>query len=215
MVPHQNKTIDENPKPEIICRNVSSLSFLHVNVRSLKKNSIRLEALVYSFESPPSVICLSETWLQKQDDPRCFSLKGYKHVSSKSRDSRAGGVMIQTREDISFIREIESDLEESTIVQLKNQEYLFFVMVCYNPPRSNKMSFLEKFDACLEKLSNIFTVVFCGDINIDTLSFNKFSSDYLNIIESNGFDFLVNKPTRVIQESSTCLDHFITQNITD
>ena len=33
------------------------------------------------------------------------------------------------------------------------------------------------------------------------------------IIESNGFDMLVTKPTRAIKESTTCLDHFQSKDI--
>ena len=56
---------------------IQSISILTVNVRSLRKNLNNLEALVFSLESPPSVICLTETWLNEDDDNFCYLLKGY------------------------------------------------------------------------------------------------------------------------------------------
>ena len=37
----------------------------------------------------------------------------------------------------------------------------------------------------------------------------------MNIIASNGFLFGINEPTRVTHSTSTCLDHFIYQNVPD
>ena len=39
-----------------------------MNVQSLRKHHDELEALVNSLESPPDIICLSETWLHEYDD---------------------------------------------------------------------------------------------------------------------------------------------------
>ena len=39
------------------------VSVMHINVRSIKKNLDNLEALVLGLETPPCVLCLSETWL--------------------------------------------------------------------------------------------------------------------------------------------------------
>ncbi len=96
-----------------------SLSVLHINVRSIKKNYNKLEALIYSLESPPSILCLSETWLQNEDDPRCFLIEGFTHFSCRMRDSRGGGIIIQIRQDVSLIKEIEQDLAESMLAHLK------------------------------------------------------------------------------------------------
>ena len=50
---------------------------MHLNVRSLKKNLDKVEALIQGLSSPSSVLCLSETWLSENDDPKCFLLQGY------------------------------------------------------------------------------------------------------------------------------------------
>ena len=48
---------NRRPSPE------HKVSMLHINVRSLKGHLNELEALVYSLESLPSILFLSEAWL--------------------------------------------------------------------------------------------------------------------------------------------------------
>ena len=50
-------------------------------------------------------------------------------------------------------------------------------------------------------------------INIDILKENKFPKNYKDCIASNGFVINEAIPTRVVDKSSTCLDHFIFQHI--
>ena len=54
-----------------------TMSILTVNVRSLKKHVHDLEALVHSLESPPDIICLTETWLSDNDDIDSLLVPGY------------------------------------------------------------------------------------------------------------------------------------------
>ena len=37
-------------------------------VRSLKKHQEELDALVYNLESPPKILCITETWLSGKSD---------------------------------------------------------------------------------------------------------------------------------------------------
>ena len=62
------------------CQNPKSFSkfakIFHMNVRSFCKHHDELEALVKSLESPPDIICLSETWFFECDDKYSYKLKG-------------------------------------------------------------------------------------------------------------------------------------------
>ena len=64
---------------------------MHLNVRSLKKNLDKLEALILGLGSPPSVLCLSETCLSENDDSKCL-LHGYSQYLTKFRPSRGAKV---------------------------------------------------------------------------------------------------------------------------
>ena len=60
------------------------------------------------------------------------------------------------------------------------------------------------------------TVFLIGDFNINlTLSSNtlvNLSSDYINLLASYGYFFLITIPTRVINNSSTLIDHILTND---
>ena len=56
-------------------------------------------------------------------------------------------------------------------------------------------------------------MIICGDTNIDVLKNNALIKNYLNIITANGFNCFADEPTRETENTSTCLDHFIFQNI--
>ena len=51
--------------------------------------------------------------------------------------------------------------------------------------------------------------VFCGDININLLDSNStMVNNYINCLKMYGYLQKINKPTRVANNSSTCIDHF-------
>ena len=74
---------------------LNTISILHLNVRSIKPHFDKLEALVLGLESPPEVLCLTETWLSENDNFNGYLINGYNQFFVKNRDSgRGGGVMI-------------------------------------------------------------------------------------------------------------------------
>ena len=62
---------------------LKSLSVLNVNNRLFKLHLEKLEALVLSLESPPDILCLTETWLTDNDDPKLFLVNGYSQYIAK------------------------------------------------------------------------------------------------------------------------------------
>ena len=86
------------------------------------------------------------------------------------------------------------------------------IAVVYNPPRINKLLFIDKLDQFLESLSKGLPVLIMGDINIDVLKQNDATLRYLATIEANGCNFLNNKITRPASNGGSCLDHAICKN---
>ena len=64
-----------------------------------------LEVLIYSLESPTSILCLTETWLS-DEDPKTYLVKGYTSYLTKNRNKIRAGVMIQVCEGLSILEEI-------------------------------------------------------------------------------------------------------------
>ena len=101
------------------------------------------------------------------------------------------------------------------MLELKIRGNKVIFLMIYNPPRNNKLEFIEKLDEVLESLQYLnCEVIVCGDINIDIKKHNSATAKYIGAIESNGFSLLSFSPTRVEENSETCLDHFIT-NVSD
>ncbi|KAJ8961937.1 hypothetical protein NQ314_005869 [Rhamnusium bicolor] len=50
--------------------------------------------------------------------------------------------------------------------------------------------------------------VIAGDVNINILSPNEISQEYLNILNAEQFISYINKPTRIQGNSQSCIDHF-------
>ena len=66
-VVNSKSNISQNNSTLINKTENSKVSVLHLNIRSLKPHFDKLEALILSLESPPDIICITETWLTKND----------------------------------------------------------------------------------------------------------------------------------------------------
>ena len=198
--------------------------------------------LVSKLESLPACLCLSETWLkhdastEEDNEPnsvndvstskkgastiineasiKIYKLKGYSNIFAKSRrHTTGGGVMIQLREDLSFIKEMETPFNEALCFEVSHRQKHLIILLIYNEPKFNKLSFIELLDEYLEHLSSMkVPVIVTGDFNIDIMAESSLKQLYLNAIKSNGFDFLSYDCTRQGDDSETCLDHFFTTN---
>ena len=82
------------PKHNSVSSNLSDanndFSVLHLNTMSLKPHFEKLEALILSLESPPDIICLSETWLNHNDNSRGYLVNGYYDFLVKNRTNVRG-----------------------------------------------------------------------------------------------------------------------------
>ena len=187
---------------------------LHLNTRSIKKHHEELQALISFFESPPSVICLTESWLTVNDDPNLFKVTNYNNCLSKSRSGRGGGIMIQINDEVTLIEELNCKLNETRLVHLKFGELRIAQLVVYNPPRNNKQNFIFELDKTLEHINESYDrIIVCGDFSNNVLDKNLMTSSYLSTIQSNGFQLCCREPTHISRNTSTCLDHFFVKNL--
>ena len=155
---------------------LKSVKVLHINTHSLRKHYNELEALILSQQQSPEILALTETWLNPNDEPNCFTLPNYK-VFNKARDTRGGGVMIQCLNSVSFIDEFDSPFEECLFLKVKYHGNIILIAVVYNPPRINKLLFIDKLDQFPESLSKGLPVLIMGNINIDVLKQNDATLD--------------------------------------
>jgi len=137
----------------------TSLSVLQINCRSLKKNYDQLVTLLRNFNTNPSIISMSETWLKPSDQIFFFSLSGYTLVS-KPRDGpkKGGGVGFYVSSSLSF--SVRDDLscshldgcEYCCIEILNANSPNIIVLSLYRPPDIDMNLFNIKFPKFLQEL---------------------------------------------------------------
>ena len=88
-------------------------------------------------------------------------------------------------------------------------------MVYRHPNQSKVDDFLASFSTCLSNLSNSKKVYYIlGDFNINILQDKRSNSasEYINLIVNHGAMLVITILTRVTSNSSTLIDHIITNN---
>ena len=153
----------------------------------------------------------SETKLDEIIQDEEMNIEGY-NLIRKDRCRNVGGVACFIRNDIHFnIREELMDEMESIFFDIllpKSRPILIGVL--YRPP--NQLNFLNNFS---EKLESIFKIkiqemYILGDINIDKKS--PLAKLYNEICCLHGLKQLINSPTRITINTSTTLDHILTNS---
>ena len=174
---HQNeRTNNNNP--------LYFINIVNVNIRSIGKHFNDQEAFVFSQECQPDVLCRKETLLTDEDDPGCMLNAGYTSFLVKNRKFRGGELMIQCKPSCPIIEGRKTSLDETLFVDIKIKGYNLRLAVICNPPRTNKIDFIDKFDRFLENNNSTDQpMIVCGDMNPDISSKNRIPQNYLNCIE--------------------------------
>ena len=191
---------------------ISHLSLLHVNSRSLQKNHDNLTHLLSTVQFDFSVIGVTETWLSEKS-PDLVDIDGFQLIRADRKTGRGGGVgfyinhtlVPKIRNDLTFtlsnaeILSIEFDVAHHNSV---------IVCVIYRPPNSNMELFFEDLEILLEKI-NVSKKACClmGDFNIDLVQENDSSSTFRNILLSNSFYNTIDKPTRITSQTASLIDN--------
>lgn len=145
----------------------------HFNMRSLQKNFDDLADAVYSLNSAPTVIALSETKL-KSDPILNVSLEGYTFLHSPTK-SNAGGVGIYVKKNIGVhmisCYNLDYDDCEQLWVELTgifpNNKPLL-VGVIYRHPKANVNTFRGELEHVLSQIGqHSQRCLMSGDINLN------------------------------------------------
>ena len=153
----------------------------------------------------PDVIVLTETWIQKSNLPN-FKLKGYvAHIEERSL-LNTGGVACYIKDCLTAnVKSVSGTTYDALWLELPKNE--LHVLALYRFTKANMVVFFQELEGILS--CNDDNVVLTGDLNIDiTRSEDHNSVNYLNMLESEGFECLLNEPTRFFRDQMSCLDHF-------
>ena len=163
------------------------------------------------------MICLYETRIKK--DPLIhIELTNYSfvHVNSKSN---AGGVTIYIRKNLNY--EISQNQHiltnsESLWITITKNLLSYTVGVIYRHPSPRDVeAFIKDLSICLKELNNSNSNYYIlGDLNINTSTIERtpVTKRFQNMLMSCGVLPLITKPTIVLDNSATIIDHILTNN---
>ena len=216
--------ISQNDVPNLMNNgDPTSISVFHANVISLDKNLNKVEEVFSDCKTYPSIIAISETGLDDDDNSEQVAIDGYHKPERADSLTNKGGVGVYVTEQLDYV--IRDDLKlkvehcEDIWLEVKptvkpsprnNKNDSFVIGVIYRHPDHAYRSFSYRLGQNIEKLNkNKSNFIIVGDINIDLLKYNlaRNITDYTNIIKSSGCNIHCNLPTRITRDTRSCIDH--------
>ena len=197
--------IHPNPGP----KHYEELRVAHVNARSLKNKIDLFEAESYQFD----IITVSETWLSHSVCNTSIYLKNFHALIRLDQEfNNNGGVAIYVRDDLYckarpdlHVKSLEAIWVETKI----NQESLL-VGCFYRNPQAN-VDYWKLIEESIGKVDRTFIkFIVLGDFNDDALP--QPSQHLRDILNSYQLKQLITSPTRITDNTATCLDLVITQS---
>lgn len=152
----------------------NKLSFIHINIRSIKNKFDMFKHLLDSLTYKLSVIALTETWLDDNDCSDSFVIPGYNLHMINKKHKAGGGICVfpkenlnvRLRNDINIISNNETI--ESLFIEIVSEKNKNIVIgTIYRPPNSNFNDFENNLKTILSNLDKCNKPCYImGDFNI-------------------------------------------------
>ena len=204
--------VDTNNAKNYINISKNDLSVLSFNVRSFFKNIDEFIGLLASLDLSSDIIVLSETWLNSHTESLC-NIDGYQAYHSYRANKEGGGVSIFIKNHInSHVTFSCNDPGlECVIAQIKvNKHHLVNIVGVYRPPGGDIPMFTQLFDNIMiaNGIGKTDSIIM-GDFNICLLKgeSNNATLQFINMMHSLNFYPQINKPTRIVDDSMSLIDH--------
>ena len=185
-----------------------------LNIRSIRNKMEHINEILQ--ESKLDILCLTETWLHDCDIGAVRSALCEKHtilsVPRPDADRRGGGVAVICALALSNVTRVNVDPTPSAFeileVLINLHQQTLRVATIYRPGLSGSdRDFMEEFDQFLETFAlKRGEILVCGDFNywIDNPLQKPFSSEFVELIDSNNFVNHVLHPTHRSSAFQTC-----------
>ena len=191
------------------------ISMMHMNIRSIKANIDSFTAYLDTLQFTFKLIGLTETWLDKNNQD-LYSIPGYNIISNFRQESKGGGVSVLLHESLVHKERTDLSLMNDTIECVFTEVHIgkkALIGVIYRPPNSPVQQFNECLKVLLDEIkTSQLPCYLLGDFNINLINHanHNDTGDYLDIMYSNGFIPVNDRPTRVTDHSATLIDHIFT-----
>ena len=200
------------------------LSLYHQNIRSLSKNYGQLVAFLLSIDHDFDIIMLTE--IGKYN----ISVMGhilksvfpdhnfyYRTPPTNPRGGVAvlvksiiGSKYLEIRPELDLMMECNCDKcqVESLFIDI-NMDERYTIGCIYRHPNGNCQHFSNALKHSINKIKHKGPIILSGDINIDLIkNSNKQVKDYIETLGELQLIPLTTIPTRITDETATCIDHF-------
>ena len=188
------------------CKNIY---FIVQNIRSLRKNFDRFVLEIQSLPTSPILLILTEIWAYSEEMNQFF-IPGFVTLSNCNSTYRCGGVAVFIRSDLHpqlmNSRSISLCSMDALCLDFTVNDVIFTILCIYRFGNKSIDAFIDDLTVLLTD-TNRTNLLFVGDINLDILVNTRSSDNYLSLMAEFGLECIVNEPTRIVGNSSTCIDH--------
>ena len=193
------------------------MSLIHFNIRSIQKNLQKFLNYIETLEFQFAVMGFSETWFTDTNHS-LYDIDGYNMVSKYRMSKKGGGVCLYIRKSISYTLRIDldamNDCIEAKFIEIDRDAFRtsqdIVIGVIYRPPNTDLSLFNETLIDLLYNIRSEHKLVYLmGDYNINLLSSetHTLTSEFLELMFSNNYVPLINRPTRVSKSTATIIDN--------
>uniref|UniRef100_A0A146M6K4 Putative RNA-directed DNA polymerase from transposon BS n=2 Tax=Lygus hesperus TaxID=30085 RepID=A0A146M6K4_LYGHE len=184
------------------------LLLVQMNLRSYSKNFDEFCVWLESQSSVPDFIIFTEVWSESVGNLR--PLAGYSVFQSENHRNRNDGVIFYGKSCYSYTV-TQISLYNSTILRVdfkvKNTQYTILAVYRTGTGIQNFVADLVA-EIKLIREENRYCII-AGDMNIDILSNSGDANDYFESLASLGLIQHITIPTRVTENSASCIDHMV------
>jgi len=201
------------------CLSLPSLPFfkvIHLNIRSLNKNSDSLTALLALLKIDFDLIVLSELWIYNLHLYQNI-LPGYNFHYVINQENQCSGIGIYISTSLNY--------KVNTHLKIDGCEYLnvfvhlnrptkvsndLTIHCVYRHPGGLQQNFIQNLDEALDSSDTKCKHILIGDLNINLLdTYSQSTNDYLDLLMKYHFLPLILTPTRITHHSSSLIDHIM------
>ena len=213
-----NREINENLSNDF-------LSMIHLNIRSAQKNLNDFESYLHTLEIKFKIIALTESWFH-DSNASLYNLPGYDLFEKHRSHKKGGGVALYV--DTMYVCKHRPDLDffnehcESMFVEIDkeciNMSQNVIIGVIYRIPNTDTDCFLNSMGSALDIIRKEKKICYLlGDYNLDLLNSESHlpTGEYIDLLTSQSFLPMINRPTRITAGSATIIDNIYTNNMID
>lgn len=186
---------------------INNAYFLLQNIRSMRENFDVFNAYIMSLDYPPVLICLSEIWIYSHEIQN-YKLNSYNLYANCNDSYRSGGIAIFLHEHYKATSFSVFNFNTCDIVTMTvSLESYDFNFICIYRFHGKVDEFLIDLESVLHTYGKSQNTILMGDLNIDLLDECRDTIDYVLLLSSFGLESLCKSPTRITDNSSSCIDH--------